>query len=82
MSIMFWPVRGTVVETLALSTKAEISRRVAETVYRELRNNNFLESAYMREVAAKIADSLFEIEIVPHENSDSFSIKSKMKETK
>ncbi len=80
---MFWWLflfRNT--QELSSATKAEIARRVSRNVYQELQNNNYLESSYILEVATEIAKDAFELELIRSLDSDTFSLRAKLKDSK
>lgn len=68
--MIFWPVTTATIEVLSAEVKNEIARRVAEKVYHELRNENYLESSYILEIAEKIAKKAFDLSLVRFPNSD------------
>jgi len=77
--MLFWPVTTSYVEVLSSEVKKEIARRVTEVVYRELRNGQFLQSAYLREIAFEIASKSIDLAIVRHPECDGFIIKARLK---
>lgn len=76
--MVFWPVRTTSAQTLSDATEKEIKRRVAEKFYDLLKNENYLESGYIAEVANELLKNTdLGISFVANENSNDYKIISR-----
>lgn len=77
--MFFYPVTTSFVERLSETVKNEIAKQVAEKVYEEMRSGKYLEDAYIFKVAESIASSEFQLELLRHPDSDSFTIRTSEK---
>lgn len=67
------------IEELPIEVKKEIVRRVSEKVYEELKNNNYLQSAYIFNVSKEVAATMFDIDLIRLQEHAGFSFSIRQK---